>query len=500
MDSDALEQTLLNLPKVGRLVKDRGYRQIWRFEHAGRAYYLKFYPREGFWWKRFFRGNPAMREFTRLQALQKAAVPSPRARSVLMGFKIDGRVGDAVILDAIEPSIQLDHCLNDLELHGRAIPDHLELARQITDLVHRLGEAGLGHSDLHLGNFLLHQDKIHLLDGYAVRTNGLRTQDVLLLGYSVARYATRGDLMRGWNLLSHGAPLPRRNPLAPRQYRKFLERITQESHHFGNIEIEGWRGYFFKDAKFPRRWSRASQIRFTHEDWRRAGPELLRRIERDELTILKRSASGDVLSGAIEIAGHSLEIIVKRPRKKLWHRYVTALVRPGRAPRMWQKAWRLFIGNFAVEWPILLLEKRTLGYPTDAIIIFEKMQGDLLAEMDLDALDNHSRRSLFHRLGRTLRKIDEQQLSHTDAKAYNWIIQQDEATGPLPIMIDVDSIRDHAWGAGKGIIRLLRSMEEHPRYTPEDSLALCRGYTPAARMVRAGAGEEEAREDAKERS
>ena len=57
-----LESTLKDLPRVGTLVKDRGYRQVWRFEVNGKPYYLKFYPRAGSFAKRIVRGNPAMRE------------------------------------------------------------------------------------------------------------------------------------------------------------------------------------------------------------------------------------------------------------------------------------------------------------------------------------------------------------------------------------------------------------------------------------------------------
>src|SRR5437763_9155291 len=91
-----LESTLKDLPRLGTLVKDRGYRQVWRFEVGGKPYYLKFYPRDGFFLKRIVRGNPAMREFTRLVAMQKASVPAPRAIAVLSGFRVDDQLGDAV--------------------------------------------------------------------------------------------------------------------------------------------------------------------------------------------------------------------------------------------------------------------------------------------------------------------------------------------------------------------------------------------------------------------
>ena len=199
-----LETTLKNLGRIGTLVKDRGYRQIWRFEHAGKGFYLKFYPRESSRLqklKRAFRGSPAMREFTRLQWLQKAGIPAPHAIAVLMGFRLNDRQGDAVLLDAIEPSVQLDRYLNSLHLAGERAPNHRDLVEQLRKLVHDLGKAKLGHSDLHLGNFLLQDDKLFLLDGYAVRKEGLRRSDVMQLGHSAARYATTTDLQRGWDVL-----------------------------------------------------------------------------------------------------------------------------------------------------------------------------------------------------------------------------------------------------------------------------------------------------------
>ena len=75
----ALENFLRDLPRNGTRIKDRGYRQVWRFEFEGKGYYLKFYPRRGMRLKRIFRGSAALREFVRLQALQRAGVPAPRA-------------------------------------------------------------------------------------------------------------------------------------------------------------------------------------------------------------------------------------------------------------------------------------------------------------------------------------------------------------------------------------------------------------------------------------
>ncbi len=180
----ALQQFLADLPRVGKLLKDRGYRQIWRFDFEGKGYYLKFFPRRRWDIKRLFRGSPARLEFDRLVQLQKAGVAAPRAVAQLLGFSIAGKRGDATILEAIEPATPLDLYLHGLLREGRTPPNRLELARKIRVLLAQLARAGLGHNDLHLGNFLLRNGEVFLLDAYAVRGGGLLPEQVMDLAHS----------------------------------------------------------------------------------------------------------------------------------------------------------------------------------------------------------------------------------------------------------------------------------------------------------------------------
>ena len=72
-----------------------------------------------------------------------------------------------------------------------------------------------------------------------------------------------------------------------------------------------------------------------------------------------------------------------------------------------------------------------------------------------------------------------------DSKMSNWMIQFDPRLGPTPIMIDVDGIHRTWWRRPMwSIERLLRSMRDHPDYTPDDSRELCLGYAPRAKLVR----------------
>lgn len=481
-----LEQSLRDLPRSGTLIKDRGYRQIWRFEHAGRAYYLKYYPKGGFrdWLRRRFRGSPAMAEFTRLQSLQKAKVPAPRAVAAMMGFKIDGRVGDAVIIEAIEPSETLEQLLQRHLLAGEPIPNHLRLARQVRQLVQQLGRARLGHNDLHLGNFLLSNGQLFLLDGYAVKTGGLRLDHVLLLGHSAAPYSTTTDLLRGWEALGPGTRMPRDNRVSRRLWRQSFRRVTGENRYFGKLSnvAGGWGGHYVKRS-VARPWSTASRLEFTATDWERAWPMLLKQMEADRLDVLKRSPSGEVVAGEIVVGGKPLAVVIKRPKRRYWYRYLNEVGRGSRPRRAWTKAWRAIVRDLPTAWPLAILERRRFGYVVDAVIIFERVPGQVLADADLSALSGDDRDRFFRRVGRVLRRIESFGWSHFDAKSNNWILHAaGEPGGPWPVMLDIDAIRRRRWTA-LGVQRLLKSMTFHPQYTRADSLALCQGYAPAAEMV-----------------
>jgi tRNA A-37 threonylcarbamoyl transferase component Bud32 len=476
---EVLETLLRDLPRNGERIKDRGYRQVWRFEFEGKGYYLKFYPRRGMRLKRIFRGSAAVREFVRLQALQRAGVAAPRAVAQLSGFRLNEEIGDAVILEAIEPAVALDQHVMEFELRGEEIADRPKLVKGIIDLLYGLGEARLGHDDLHLGNLVLHDGQIYLLDGYAVRFGGLTTNNVMKLAHSVQGTATRSELQRGWIILGPGGRMPVRNPVSERLWRKSQEQTRRENDYFGLHKSGNWRGIFFKRFKYPRRWAPASGLRISAEDWGRAWPKLLERIEADQLTVIKRGASGDVLAGELELGGRSVPIIAKRPFKRYWYRYINEIGRGSRAWRAWQKSWTLVARDIPTAWPLAVMQKRRWGYITDSVIVFERLPGSTLSQVDLDGMKAEEREMLFRRTGKILRRIDQLGLSHFDAKASNWIVQADAKLGPRPILVDVDGIRFRRWAA-LGISRLLRSMRDHPQYTVGDSLALCQGYAPYA--------------------
>lgn len=481
MPHEELEQALRDLPTTGTLVKDRAYRQVWRFEVRGVGYYLKFYPRRGKAAKRLVRGDPAMREFLRLQWLQKAEVPAPRAVAVLKGFRIDQRLGDAVILQAIEPAVPLDQLLHEAEMRGKRLPNHRELAARVRDVVRRLARARLGHGDLHLGNFLVKPDgSVHLLDAYAVRRGPVTLRDLFVLAAGASRWSTRADVVRAWRELGPpDQPLPPRNPLGPRIWHKTARRATAgDNRQFGRIRVGDWQGHCFRSWKFPYRWSDASTRTIDPADWAAAWPDLLARVESGQVRHIKQSRSGDVMAATVTLAGRPLDVVIKRPRRKQWHRYLTDPLRGDRATRAWTRAWDLIARNVPTAWPLLVMRRTVLGYPAESYIVFERVDGPPLAHVKLGEMTADERDALFRRVGRLLRRIDDTGFYHRDAKSDNVMLEPRTNT---PLLVDLDGIRRLTFGRWS-LPRLLTSMKLHKSYTPADSRSLCQGYAPFARV------------------
>jgi hypothetical protein len=306
--------------------------------------------------------------------------------------------------------------------------------------------------------------------------------ELIELAFSLRSQATRTDLLRAWRRLGPAEPLPPRNRLQPRFLRNLARRAFRDDDYFGHFHAGPWRGHFFKRTKFPRRWAPASQLCVTEQDWRHAWPDLLRKIHADQLEILKRGPSGDVLAADITLAGQSVPIVVKRPKRKFWYRYINELGRGSRPRRAWKKAWQLVVREVPTDWPLLFMEKRVLGYPADGLLVFERIAGRVLATID-PAAENPARyNQLLHRCGAILRHLEETGLFLYDAKAENWIIRDDPALGFCPMLVDVESVRSIRQNGG--LRRLLRSFRTFPAFTVEHALTLARGYEPFATATR----------------
>lgn len=482
-DSSAFHEALRRITETGTPVKIKPYRQIWRFEHKGRAYFLKWFPRSGHRLKRLLRGDPARYEFNRLVQLQKAKIPAPHADFYLSGMMLGGQKGDAVVTRAIEPATPLDKLLHGNRFAGTPLPRRRELFGQVITLLQSLAKAGLGHSDLHFGNFLLHNEGLYLLDPSALHDGGLTLRDISVLAHASRGFTTRTERLRAWRALTPRGAEPPREPMAEsvKFWSKRVGQVVWKSEHTDRITFcdsagAVWTGTFFKHHKFPHRYARASALHIRDEDWQRELPKLFEQLRAGLLKPLKRSQSAEVYEASAVLAGVPLQIVIKRPKRKHAYRYVTELGRGSRAYRAWRKSWMLALRNIPVAWPLLYLERKVAGVVVDQYFVAEKVEGTPLTNTELAALPPEHRRLLFRRMGKLLRDIDETKIVHFDTKGSNFIIRPDPLLGPVPVAIDPDGVRSYSW-RGFGLARTLRSLrEDHPEFSSEDELALRLGY------------------------
>jgi hypothetical protein len=358
-------------------------------------------------------------------------------------------------------------------------------------ILQQLGVAKLGHEQLDLSRFVVGRDdrRLYLADARGLRPGGLKTDHLLRLAHDARGFVTRADLIRAWEILGSDTEMPETNTLSPRLWRNLTRTIygRRDATHFERFKLHGWSGVFTRAAPRPLRWSAASRISVTRDDWLRAWPILLQQIESDHLTIIKRDAAGDVLRGEVVLGGRAIDVVVKRPKRKRLSQYFVDLIRPARASRSWDKTWKMLIRDVPCEFPMLLMERRTIGgYALDGLVVFEHVPGGkTLASADLDSINSRSRQRFFSEIGHMLRRIDDFGYAHADAKSTNWIVFDDPGAGPRPILIDLDGLRYYRWSM-LGFNRLMRAMRQHPQFTPEDSYYLCRGYAPEARLLRDG--------------
>ncbi|HEX8910713.1 MAG TPA: lipopolysaccharide kinase InaA family protein, partial [Humisphaera sp.] len=271
------------------------------------------------------------------------------------------------------------------------------------------------------------------------------------------------------------------NPKAEEVFRSQVARAKRGGRYFHDVATGGWRGLVFRQTNFPRRWSAVSQLELSAADVDALLQPIFAGLKDKSLAPLKQSPSADVYELTVKLAGRDVPVVVKVPHRRYVYRHVTELGRGGRAWRAWVKAWHLVARDLPTAWPIAVLERGVPGYATASLIVCERVPGPTLWKVDLDALTARGRDMLFHRTGRILRLLERHGFSHFDAKASNWIVRPDERLGPGPVLIDVDGIRRRRWPA-LGVERLLRSLLDRRQYGPADSLALCRGYAPFARL------------------
>ncbi|WP_374324129.1 lipopolysaccharide kinase InaA family protein [Azonexus sp.] len=347
----------------------------------------------------------AEREQQGLAALQSAGLPTPALLAV-----VDFPRGERLLLSEFMPAAR------SLEA---ALGDPAKLSPALA-LLGRLHAAGLVHDDLHLGNFLLAEEKMLLIDGDGVRPGSAEQQrDNLALLLSQLPVA-----LDGWRagLLSAYGELPGSGGLddlvdawRQRRRQRFLAKTLRDCTQFSVVRESG---------------------RFLAV-LRSAGTSLLPLLAAPDQAIEqgRRLKSGATCTVAA-LAMDGGPLVVKRYNRKNWRHALSRAWRPSRAWHSWREAHRLAFYGIATPKPLALLEERWGPLRGRAFLVTEFCPGVSLADALLP--ERVPEPALAQSLEVFFAVLCRLRITHGDLKATNLLWHEGQLWA-----IDLDAMTQH---------------------------------------------------------
>lgn len=352
------------------------------------------------------------REWRGIDSLQAHGLPTPKR---LASGRLEG-AGHYVLTEYLD---------------GARCPDAAaagELA-SVFETVGRMHARGILQEDVHLGNFLLHADKLYVVDGDAIRPDASERERLDNLALLFAQLAPAACRAMQVGLL---AAYRKGNPgltVDAAQLEAAIVRAREA--RLANILDKCLRDCSL--FKVARRADRFFSLVRSEADFLApliADPDAW--LEQGEA--LKRGRSATLAQ--VELEGRKL--VIKRYNIKGAGHALSRAWRPSRAWHAWIEAHRLRFLGIATPRPLALIERRLGPLRGRAWLVSEYCEGPNLqtrldghAESGAPARVKEAVRALFARLAA-------ERISHGDLKATNFLCCGDEL-----VVLDLDAMRRH---------------------------------------------------------
>ena len=524
-------------PDVWSLVKQNVSRTVWRraADRTGGALYLKHFHNSSpahRLCRRLGRGG-AIREMRFSSYLLSRGVPVPKVLAVCCR----GR-SEWLISEGIEPATQADQWHSE-QLAGGNHAAVRAATVALAELVGRMHALGVIHRDLHCGNVLVGRGSpgsVVLMDLHRMcrrrrlrrharaanlaqlfsdrRLWTTRSQRLRFLKHYLRAADAEGTLI-GWVRLIE--------PLAERHSRRLNanreRRIFSTNRYFAAMRVGGYRAHVVLDSKRRVPGSKASELSFAAEDWRRvlADPEAL--FTGEGVQVIKDSPSSLVVRRRLRVGPAEVDVHIKRPRRKHWRRWVADIFRRSRPLRAFHLGHSLLARHIYTALPLAAMEKRAGPLLVDSVLITETVAGgrprpvehadqgaaaaaprNELRGLHLNRFlnrylgsgrddaavparrTNRLARQVLWQLGRLLRRLHEEGFAHRDLKATNLLVHWNGSPSqtPVVILVDLDGVRRvrrvTARQEFRGLMRLNVSLLECPAVTHAGRLRMLVGY------------------------
>lgn len=311
---------------------------------------------------------------------------------------------------------------------------------QLVEVIGALHDAGLVQNDLHLGNFLISQGKVYVIDGDAVRA------------HSFGQGLEMEESSR--NLALFFAQLPPR----------FDSLIESTVHHYAQVRQCGEKvllARLRKDLPVVRRRRRRKYVDKCYRDCsefvRVATPQGIAVLRRDRqgATLSRFLADPDTFMGqgtllkdgnsstVARVRGDGFDWVVKRYNiKNVWHR-LSRCWRPTRAWVSWGNAHRLKISGIATPAPIAVFENRFGPLRATGYYVCEYVDRPHAETYFQDRrVPEDDRRQVAEAFVELFDQFRLLAMGHGDCKATNFLIK-----GHSPWVLDLDAMHEYRPGA-----------------------------------------------------
>ena len=403
-----------------------GKRLVAQVEIAGSERLLKLFIAAG-------AERHCAREASGIRALQAQGVATPE----LVGEgEIDG--GGRYLLSAyLDGAETLQQRWEALPARQPGDADALTLLGQALSLIGTMHQRGLVQTDLHLGNFLLHETQLYVIDGDAVETLNpgaplapAQAEDNLAIFF--AQLDPEWDELCELLLIGY----LQHSPLAlnPDRLAAQIKRVRQR-------RLDDFLRKTLRDCtqfSIKRSWTRFAAV--VRTEYQRLASLLA--APDDALagqTLLKDGGSSTV--GCAVADGKS--VVIKRYNIKGFGHWLTRFWRPSRAWHSWLAAHRLQFLGIPTPAPLAMMEQRFGPLRRRSWLITEYCYGvDLLRHLGEDGQrlpDDATATALL----KLFAQLVEARISHGDFKATNLLWLDGRV-----ILIDLDAMQAHTRNAG----------------------------------------------------
>ena len=410
----------LTIETILRIVPGKRIIAVTRWKHKQVIVKIFFQPGH---WKRNL-----LRDLKGINLLTQSSIRTPK---ILHQTTTADNMGAVLIIEYLQQGASLGSLFDEARSEHEK-DDILEMAIQN---IARCHQSGLWQRDIHLGNFMLSQGRVYLLDGGAIYSAADKLDVEIRLGnlamffaqFPVAIESRVPALLQSYQ--------EQTADLSASELSQFASRIKKAREQ----RLSNYERKLFRSTSAHR--CEHDATKFLVYDRAIHSSDLEKFIEDpdsfiDNGKMLKEGNSSTVA----EVTIGDRTYVVKRYNIKNFLHGMTRMFRPSRAHHSWRNASILEMLGITIPHPYLFMEERVLWlFRRRAYFLCEKIAADnLTVSMEKDNSLEDVADELATAFGGLFKVMNEYRISHGDMKATNFIFKD-----KCLYVLDLDAMRRH---------------------------------------------------------